>query len=169
MIYIFTVVTWEIHYIQLQQTDQEGQGSLAGCPSPNKASTAEEGFTEVHVSQWEDVDTILALFFLYLSSYLCIFCSRHSSEYLSLTWYLIWSRNQSSGPWVTVLIDWEETHSCKHWAQQDGPEAQQVDVQRSWKIRKHPRTETYKNVCCLFYSTIITAWLVWRAVKCISQ
>lgn len=38
-----TVLTLEIHYRQLQQTVQGGQGSLPGYPSPNMASTTEEG------------------------------------------------------------------------------------------------------------------------------
>lgn len=38
-----TVLTLEIHYMQLQQTVQEGQDSLSRCPLPNTASATEEG------------------------------------------------------------------------------------------------------------------------------
>lgn len=45
------VLTLEIHYRQLQQTVQEGQDSLPGYPSPNMASTTEEGWHWIDMCQ----------------------------------------------------------------------------------------------------------------------
>ncbi len=44
-----TVLTLEIHYMQLQQTVQEGQDSLSRCPLPNTASATEEGWNWINI------------------------------------------------------------------------------------------------------------------------
>lgn len=87
--------TLEIHCRPLQQTVQEDPDSLLKYPSPDRASAPERGIGGGKENNRCDVTFLEFL--------------------LVMIWsYLVRSRNQSSCPHVTVLIDGVKTHSCKH-------------------------------------------------------
>lgn len=107
-----TILTLEIHYRQLQQTIQEGQDSLPRCPSPNMASTTEEGWHWINIRDQEGWS-------LTLHPYIHIYIKKNIYTGLHKpisVWMLIqnrkWISNQAFK--ISAGSSWYLTHRNKH-------------------------------------------------------